>query len=219
VKNLAMLLCLLTLALLAAGCPGPYSPGIDLPGVTGELEMNTDLFVEDNGHPGTFVFETNDSAYWSSSGYTLWAMDGVERDPFVSKTVRMYKSSGNNWAGYGLVLCHYDTEDPAFGETMLVAMINNEGEYIVGEVVDGTFSAFLGWTICDALKKGSGAPNTIGIVLTGGVFSLSFNGVEAYTFRDDEAPLHAKGRDGFIVVISPQDRFPQTPVSVHFEVQ
>jgi hypothetical protein len=218
-KNSATLLSLLALALLAAGCPGPYRPGVDIPNDTGELEENAELFVEDDDDPGTFTFDTNDSAYWSSSGYTLWAMDGAERDPFVSRTVRMYKSSGNDWAGYGLVLCHYDTEDPAFGETMLVVMINNKREYIVGEVVDGTFNAFFGWTISLALNEGSGVPNAIGIERVNEEFILYLNGDEACTFRDDEDPLHEGGRDGFIVVVSPQDRFPQIPVTVHFEVQ
>jgi hypothetical protein len=117
------------------------------------------------------------------------------------------------------VLCQYNTEDPAFGETMLVTMVNNKREYIVGEVANGIFSSFFDWTVSLALNVGSGVPNTIGVVRTGEEFFLSFNGVEACTFRDDEAPLHAKGRDGFIVVISPQDRFPKTPVKVNFEVQ
>ncbi|PKL25325.1 MAG: hypothetical protein CVV47_04515 [Spirochaetae bacterium HGW-Spirochaetae-3] len=218
-KNALSLCFSLALALLVAGCPEPFSPGIDIPDDTGDLEENTDLFVEDGGDPGTFVFETNDSAYWSSSGYTLWALDGVAQDTFVSRTVKVYKSSGNSWAGYGLVLCHYDTEDPAFGETMLVAMINNKREYIVGEVASGTFSAFFDWTISLSLNEGEGVPNTIGIVRIGEEFVLSFNGLEAYRFRDDETPLHTRGRDGFIVVISPQDRFPQTPVKVNFIVQ
>lgn len=217
-KNAVSICFSLALALLIAGCPEPYSPGIDIPDDTGELEENTDLFVEDGDDPGTFVFETNDSAYWSSSGYTLWALDGAAQDTFVSRTVTVVKESGNNYAGYGLVLCHYDTGDPAYGETMLVVMINNKREYIVGEVVQGEFSAFFTWTVSLALNGGEGVPNTIKIERTGEEFALYFNGVQACTFRDDEVPLHAGGRDGFLVVVSPQDRFPGTPVKVSFVV-
>ena len=85
--------------------------------------MHSDLFVVDGGD---VTFTTNDPAYWTENGYTLWAPTGGSPNPFASIGRNLVKTEGDADAGYGLVFCHYDTHDSAFAETMLVVMLNTK---------------------------------------------------------------------------------------------
>lgn len=210
------------LLLMSSGCPmtpagfDGYEPAIDA-----EFEQRSDLFVEDGEEPGSYEFFTNDPDLWGPYGYTLWAlMDGERQEPFAARQVVLSKASGDGSAGYGVVICHYDTGDPELGETMLVVMINTKQKFLVGEVTGARFESIIWWTHTEKLTAGYNVPNTIRIEYDDGtsVFSLHVNGSEqaVATFRDEQAPFHSGGADGHIVVISPLDRFPQAPVHVLF---
>ncbi len=212
---------LVTLALSALLCGCPVSPnngsGPDPREIPHEFEQVNDLFVETA--PKKYELQTNDAAFWGPYGYTLWGLKGAEKTPFVSRTVELSKSSGDASAGFGAVFCHYDTGDPNLGETMLTVMINTEGEYIIGEVIGPNFTEMTPWTDSTLLVHGYGVKNAIGITFNDltGEFRLSINGIHVQSFWDDEEPLHTHGWDGYIVVISPHDSFPQTPVHVTYQ--
>ncbi len=211
----------LFLGLSVIGCP---SPTTQKPASedeedtdTGTVEEDSTLFEPVDGESGSFVFQTNDTAYSGAYGYTFWARTGETQTPFIERETVLSKISGDGTAGYGVVICHGTTSDASASETMIAVMINNSREYIVGEVVGSDFTAILPWTESTYLKKGQNQANTVRVTLESGTFTLYLNGNQAATFRDDDAPLHTGGDDGLIVVISPNDDFPDTPVHVTFE--
>jgi len=211
-RVVALALGILALLLGCAGPAGGWDDGPQLP--TTPIEENSDLFV-DNGD-STFTFDTNDTAYWTTRGYTLWIPKETV-DPFVSKEVTVTKLSGDYRGGYGIIICHYDTGNPDYGETMLVVMIRTTGDYMIGEVTGTKFTALSPWTPFAYLNKGQNAGNTVKVDLVSGEFIVSFNGTEATRFRDEDLPYHTHGANGFLVVISPYDNFPTTHVTVAFK--
>jgi hypothetical protein len=199
--------------LLLSDCPlTPEEEEGDIPDVA--VEPQSELFVEQDGAPGTFVFLTNDPDLRGPYGCTLWALTESAQEPFMERELEVAKLSGEGSAPFGAVICH--REDDVWGETMLVVMINANKKYIVGEVIGAEFKAIVPWADCEALFAGS-AVNRLGVRREEEVFTVSFNGQEAFSFRDEEAPLHSGGADGLIVVISPLDRFPGTAVHVVFK--
>jgi hypothetical protein len=216
-KRLSPLVLAAALVLLA-GCPVTPVPEPDAKtddGSSGVAQVDT-LFVETATDSGQFVFTTNDTAYWGEYGYTLWTLKGAAVTPFASRKVELSKMSGNASAGYGVVFCSYDTGS---GETMLVVMINTQKEYIVGEVTGASFTEIIPWTESASLVAGYNVKNTVSLSYDAakGDFSLSLTDGAAVTFRDDVEPYHdSGGRNGYMVVISPLDDFPDTPVHVIF---
>jgi hypothetical protein len=218
-----LILILMTGAL--TGCTGAYTPekteGKD-PG--GGMELVNDLFeateVTENGETITRL-HTNNVRYWSERGYTLWTVWGEEEpeDGFEERTVVLAKGKGYAGAGYGLVLCQGDRTTGEDGEkepTMLTVMINNEGEYAIGKAVGGRYESLVWWTRDAALWQGAGAENEVTVSAEGDVFKVVINGSEVTRFTDNKEPKHYGGRNGYIVVIAPMDRFPGEEVDVLF---
>jgi hypothetical protein len=217
-----LLLALMAIAVAAAiGCssPGPDSDGESgkssqkEEGESGTAQEASSLFVVDPGEPSLVEFETNDDAYISDRGYTLWALKANSQSPFVARTVVLNKRSGSAEAGYGLVFCHHGAD-----ERMLVAMIDTQQEYIVGEAVGSRFTAIVPWTNSAYLKKGYNQDNEIGLRLDAGssTFTLTLNGVGVKSFSAMEPEYELDGGNGYLVVVSPWDEFPGTPVHVTF---
>lgn len=202
--------------LLLSECP--LTPDTeDENGAPGEdLEQRSDLFVQPEDAPGKFVFFTNDPDLRGPYGCTLWTLTGNRQEPFEARVLELQKISGDLSAGFGVILCH--REDPELGETMLVVLINSRRQYAVGEVTGTQFRFLISWTECLALAGGY-AFNRLRLRRDGEGFELFFNGVKACRFLDTEEPLHSGGADGLIVVISPLDRFPESPVQVVFQEQ
>jgi hypothetical protein len=177
------------------------------------MEEASSLFVESPAEPGFFAFETNDAAYITDRGYTLWALKAAEQSPFASRTAMLNKSSGSAEAGYGIVFCHRSAE-----ERMLVVMIDTQQEYIVGEATGSAFTAIVPWTASAYLKKGYNQDNELGLRLDQATrtFTLALNGVDVKTFSAIETDYELGGGNGYLVVISPWDEFPGTPVSLSF---
>ena len=201
------------------GCmpPGTEPPSEEPPP---PIQQVDDLFtavpVEDGGG---YRLTTNDSAFWGPYGYTLWALKGAEQTPFTTREAALCKTSGDDSAGFGIVICHYEDADPGIGETMLVVMINTKQQYIVGEVIGAEFTPIVPWTYSDRLLANKGQTNVVLVDYDDAIeeYILRLNGTEVKRFRDDEAPYHnAGGGDGYIVVISPLDEFPAVPVQVTF---
>ena len=220
--TVARTLLLLLVAFCITGCPvtSPPTTGPGAGETSGGLLKVDELFVPDAQTPAKCVFRTNDPAWWTPYGCTLWTLAGNTQEPFRALQVELNKVEGDDTAGYGVVFCCRDTGDPATGETMLVAMINTRQEFIVGEVAGPSFTEIIPWNNCSALRAGYNQSNVVSVTYAGGEYVLSFNGTEALRFRDDEEPRHDQGgRSGYIVVISPLDDFPSDFVHVIFQEQ
>jgi hypothetical protein len=193
----------------------PITPSTEDPGAVpgGDIALLTELFEQSEENPQTRVFFTNDPALQGPYGCTAWMLTGSLQEPFAARELELQKVSGDGAAGFGVVLCRRD--DGQLGETMLVVLINTRRKYTVGEVNGAQFHYLVRWTECSALVEGN-AFNRLRVASDGEGFSLHFNGFLACSFRDEEEPLHPGGDDGLIVVISPQDRFPETGVHVVF---
>jgi hypothetical protein len=204
-----------------AGCVPPGTEPEPTP--PSPIQQVDDLFVAvpvEEG--GGYRLTTNDSAFWGPYGYTLWALKGAEQTPFTTRKAALCKTSGDDSAGFGIVICHYEDADPGIGETMLVVMINTKQQYIVGEVIGAEFTQIVPWTYSDRLLANKGQTNVVRVDYDDVLeeYILWLNGTEVKSFRDDEAPFHSAGGDnGYIVVISPLDEFPAVPVQVSFKDQ
>ena len=204
---------LLAIALLS-DCPFTSDTGAENEIPAEQIQQRSDLFVPQEDDSGKYTFFTNDPALWGPYGCTLWALTGTRQEPFAERGLAMQKISGDAAAGFGAILCHRD--DQLWGETMLVVLINTRQEYTVGEVTGAQFQYLQPWAQCPALVAGY-ALNRLRVQSDGDGFSVYFNDALAGSFQDEEAPLHLGGDDGLIVVISPQDQFPETGVHVVFE--
>jgi hypothetical protein len=182
------------------------------------------LFKEEGEEDGegriTTRLNTNDRKYWGMKGTTLWTVWGEEEE-FEEREVKMSKTKGNASAGYGLVICHGVREaEGKEEETMLVVMINNAGEYAVGKVIGGRYESVRWWTRSGAIRGWEGAPNEIRVRREGEEYVVAAlaegEEIEVTRFVEEEEPRHTGGRNGYVVVISPQDRFPQEGVDVYF---
>jgi hypothetical protein len=169
--------------------------------------------VASEADPSLVEFETNDEAFIAERGYTLWALKAASQSPFSSRTVVLDKAGGCDEAGYGLVFCH-----SAEGERMLVAMINVRQEYIVGEATGSAFAAILPWKVSPLLKRGYNQDNEIGLRLDSAArrFTLAINGVDVDSFSAVEPDYELGGGNGYLVVVSPRDSFPGSPLRVSF---
>lgn len=212
----ARLVWVLLVSALAAGCPlpGSWTPA-DEGGDSGVIEESSALFEPVEGLPGVRDFWTNDTRYEGGDGHTFWTPVGDVLEPFREQAAALTKFCGNGRAGYGIVFCHGTAEDGR--ESMLTAMINTAGEFIVGEVTGAAFTALIPWTACSWLKTGYNQRNEVRVTLSDGTFALRLNGRATAEFEDSEPPFHETGRGGFIAVISPLDEFPESPVHVRFE--
>lgn len=217
-ENLILLWCCISLlSLISGACSvSPRKADAADSGLgEGGSEEVSDLFIEGDAS-GETEFITNDQAYWSPLGYTLWCLNHDIRDPFIERSVTCSKISGDDIAGYGIIFCHYDDPDPAVGESMLAVMLNILGEYIVGEIIDDAFFQICPWTFSPFLSRGYNQSNIVRIILDGNEFDLYLNNQHVYSFTDEEGPLHTGGDNGYIVVISPKDFFPEDTVHVRF---
>lgn len=204
---LIMLVILITLGCSVTPTPSEVKDPEDLT----VLEENSSLFVED-GVTGVIEFTTNDTKYSEQFGYTLWSQEAVVFDPFSHLNMTLSKLSGNDVAGYGVVFGSHD-------DTMLVVLINTKKEFIIGELTGNLFTVLQAWDYSSSLKPGYNQSNIIDIAYNSETedFVLSFNAGDSIIFRDDDAPFHTSGKNGYIVVISPMDDFPNIPVSVTFK--
>ena len=79
------------------------------------------------------------------------------------------------------------------------------------------FTVLQPWQEASSLNEGWNQTNTIDITLDTGEFSLIFNNGDPVVFMDSDEPYHNYGKDGYMVVISSLENFPDTPVSVTFK--
>jgi predicted small secreted protein len=228
-KKLAVLTAILAVALaVLAGCDntlgggGPYQPGEGEDETQEALMMVSELFEEagtTEAEETVTRFYTNDPEYWTAKGFTAWTVWGTEEpgDEFTGRKVKVNKSQGVASSGYGLVLCQGTRKvNGQEVPTMLTVMINNEGEYTVGKVIGRRSEILVGWTSTPRLNSGLGVTNELEICPGEAGIKLIINGTEEMAIVDTTEPMHQGGKNGYIVVIAPMDKFPSNSVDVKF---
>ena len=185
--------------------PGDFDSGEDY----------ADYFLEEEA--GAYKFAVNDKTYIGSKGHTFWMMKEPSELSFNQLEVELTKHSGYSGAGYGVIFCQTDIE---VGEkAYLMVLLGIEGEYCVGKLVHNRFSYLCPWESHDSIIKGYGRPNELLVKrLSSDSYGLWINGDAVVEFSDRDAPFTDGGGWGFVVVVSPRDKFPQVPVKVDFVV-
>lgn len=181
------------------------------------VQEESSLFEKDEQNK-IFTFETNDTKYLGTNGYTLWTVPNVNAsenfNPIVVETI---KESGRTEAGFGLVFCEQHIEGKLF---MLTALVNANGYYTVGKVSDGVFWHINdGWKNSNYINKGYGIKNTIEVVYDADSknFILKINGYVITSFTVSEQISFKNSKSGFAVVIANNENFPNKPVKITFE--
>jgi len=197
-----------------------YSCGIDpaeekWEGIGGEIYKVSDLF-ERSADSDEYRLQTNEEKYTGLYGSSLWTpLEGSLQNPFDSWEAEVTKISGEQNAGYGMVLCQQ--RDAEGVESMLTVMIRVDGYYQIGKVGRKEYSKLAGWKRSNNLREGYGISNRIKVEREGDEFVLIFNGVNTERFEDEKEPVHKYGAQGFLAVISPLERFPSVPVDIRFK--
>lgn len=213
---------LIFIVLFIFSCLTPYEPQGEtgLPEEGGVISLVDELFTEwwydEEGRKVT-VFLLNNNIYWSEYGYTLWSLEkDLEEKIFNTREVCVSKINGDKIAGYGIIFCH--KMRAGYGETMLTIMINTEQNYAIGKVIGGNYKSLKSWTYSNHIAKGYGRPNDLKIMYDkeNKEYTLVINNYLTEIFKDETEPVCEGGRNGYIAVISPQDKFPQTLVEITF---
>ncbi|MCL2720156.1 MAG: hypothetical protein FWD47_02315 [Treponema sp.] len=176
-------------------------------------ELFTELDIND-GYTKT-TFSTNNKNHWTYEGFTMWTVWGDDVTPFESRTVKMEKPSGHSSGGYGIVFCHGEYEiNGSNTYVMLVVMIRNSGQYIIGKVIGGDFTDFSWWK---PFTQRTGINEIkVDYIESSNEYRLTINDVELERFSDDSIPVLTGGKNGYIAVVSPLDNFPITGININF---
>ena len=184
--------------------------------VSGGSEEIDNLFEEDGG---SVIINVNNESYWSSKGYTLWkVLDDSMPVSDGDYSVTVSKSSGTEEAGYGIVFGQ--TENAFYGNCLLVVLVNTEGEFTVGELLNTTYYTLKSWTANACIKSGYNVNNTIKVSYEKNHYDIYINDEKLYTLYSNYVNYSgaASGKNGFILVISPKDDLPNYTVSVAYRV-
>lgn len=181
------------------------------------IEEENSLYTDET-ETGIYVFETNETRYLNRNGYTVWTTKDInEADSFEPITVSVMKQSGRSEAGFGIVFCAQEIEGKPF---LITVLINTDGLYTVGKVVDGVFSHLnKGWQGSYNINRGYGIRNVINVSYDDDkkYFLLMINGNETTVFTVSEDFTFKNSRSGFVTVIANNEDFPRKPVKVTFE--
>jgi hypothetical protein len=211
-KYLILLLCMLLYSCTQEPNNGNTITTPPTPSFAGNTSV---LFIPNAS--GSVDFSTNDTQYNSNNGCHLWCVLENKQPEFKSWDVNCTKFSGKNSAGYGVILGYRD--DEFFGKTMLQILINSQKAYTIMEIVENTVTYIVPWNESAFLNEGYNQRNVLRITYnsTQREYQLFINSELETSFRDDTAPFHTYGQQGYVVVISPQENFPAIPVEVRFE--
>ncbi|ORC29883.1 hypothetical protein B4O97_18815 [Marispirochaeta aestuarii] len=179
------------------------------------VQVDSTLFSEDET-AGEIIFETNDEQYSDPYGSSFWyPVENSDQQPFTEWTVSAAKSSGNRNAGFGIVFCHSVDEDSG-EERMLSVMIRTDRYYQIASIIGTEYAPNTSWTQSSAIY-GTGLFNELRVQrASDGIFTLYINDQE---ITDFEYSGFSGGSQGYLVVVSPLEDFPDVPVNVSFKTE
>lgn len=208
-----------TVVVLLSSCGlSPFEECDNLTEIEHTNVQEENIMFEKDAQTNIFTFETNDTKYLGINGYTLWTVPNINtNENFDSIFVEVIKENGRAEAGFGLVFCEQKIEGKPF---MLTVLINSNGYYAIGKVLDGVFGHINdGWKNSNYINKGYGIKNTIAVVYDNDTknFILKINGYDITSFTVSEQITFKNSKSGFVVVIANNENFPSKPVRVTFE--
>lgn len=182
------------------------------------VKEETSLFNQENSDDQSYEFVTNDTRFLNRNGYTFWSVPYVNtHDDFEPVTVTVRKESGRSEAGFGIVFCKQELNGKSY---MLTVLINGNGLYTVGKVIEGSFYYLdKGWKPSDSINRGQGVNNKISVSYDSEkkLFNLYINDYKVTSFSTSEDIIFKNSKSGFAVVIANNETFPSNPVKVTFE--
>ncbi|MCQ2601201.1 MAG: hypothetical protein MJ184_07545 [Treponema sp.] len=182
------------------------------------VKEETSLFNQENSDDQSYEFVTNDTRFLNRNGYTFWSVPYVNtHDDFEPVTVTVRKESGRSEAGFGIVFCKQELNGKSY---MLTVLINGNGLYTVGKVIEGSFYYLdKGWKPSDSINRGQGVNNKISVSYDSEkkLFNLYINDYKVTSFSTSEDIIFKNSKSGFAVVIANNETFPANPVKVTFE--
>lgn len=203
------------LLLLLFSCDYPISAPVESPNdPNGENEIPIEeILFEYSQEHSDYIFKTNDSRYIGFEGNSIWKLSQTSENEMTSFEADVYKTSGDQAGGFGLIFCA-----STINSFFFIEIDTNQG-YLIGKVTEGSAEALSeGWDISDALKPGFGVKNKIKIEYVGSQkFDVYFNDEMAIQIEDTNTPFFTGGRYGFIADVTPNDDFPLLPVECHFD--
>lgn len=207
------------LAILFASCTlQPFDDDNTVTVVEETYITEESTLFENTDTTNKFTFKTNDTYYLNDYGYTIWTISETNlTDSFNPISVRVSKQGGRKEAGFGIILCHQMINDKPY---MLTVLINTNGLYAIGKVVNGVFYHVNGgWKNSSYINRGYGVKNDINISYDNinKHFILNINGYDITTFTVAENIVFKNSKSGFVVVIATNENFPNSPVMVTFE--
>lgn len=213
---------ILIMTFLAIICSCELTPYVKEKGTLNLEEVNvkeeTLLFNQKNSEGTVYEFITNNSKFLNKNGYTFWSVPYENsQDFFEPVTVTVCKESGRSEAGYGIVFCKQELNGKSF---MLTVLINGNGLYTVGKVIEGSFYYLdKGWKSSESIKRGLGVKNKISVTYDSEkkIFDLCINDFKITSFSTSENISFSNSKSGFAVVIANNETFPVNPVKVTFE--
>lgn len=182
------------------------------------VKEETSLFNQENSDDQSYEFVTNDTRFLNRNGYTFWSVPYVNtHDDFEPVTVTVRKESGRSEAGFGIVFCKQELNGKSY---MLTVLINGNGLYTVGKVIEGSFYYLdKGWKPSDSINRGQGVNNKISVSYDSEskLFYLYINDYKVTSFSTSENITFKNSKSGFAVVIANNETFPSNPVKVTFK--
>lgn len=182
------------------------------------VKEETSLFNQENSDGKSYEFVTNDTRFLNRNGYTFWSVPYVNtHDDFEPVTVTVCKESGRTEAGFGIVFCKQNLNGKPY---MLTVLINGNGLYTVGKVIEGSFYYLdKGWKASDSIRRGQGVNNKLSVTYDSEskLFYLYINDYKVTSFSTSEDVIFKNSKSGFAVVIANNETFPSNPVKVTFK--
>lgn len=182
------------------------------------VKEETSLFNQENSDDQSYEFVTNDTRFLNRNGYTFWSVPYVNaHDDFEPVTVTVCKESGRTEAGFGIVFCKQDLNGKSY---ILTVLINGNGLYTVGKVIEGSFYYLdKGWKASDSIRRGQGVNNKMSVTYDSEskLFYLYINDYKVTSFSTSEDVTFKNSKSGFAVVIAKNETFPSNPVKVTFK--
>jgi hypothetical protein len=180
----------------------------------GTVIEKSELFTMDG--TGMISFYTNEKQY-QGHDYTFWKRLSNSGGEFSAIKMIMAKESGSYSGGYGFFFQGGDI--PGYGECMLTLLLQKDGMYAIGKVINGAYRSINWWKECVYLRQGYGVSNTVEVRWDNGSgeYIVLVNGIEVDRFSDVVAPVCRGNGQGVIAVISRGEKFPEIPAGVRYK--
>ena len=174
-------------------------------------------FLFEETEDDSVILNVIDESYWTSQGSTIWTI--LDDVPSVSEQdfeVTVSKLAGTSEAGYGIV---FGVTESNYLKSMLIFLINVNGEYALGELKGTEFKYFQRWKKLDCINQGYNENNTLRVSYENKYrYSFYINDNHVQYLYSPSYHGHLEGKNGYIAVISPKDRLPDESVTVKYKL-